>query len=739
MYEASIKAQLVDIVRDVRELVADAGKAAPTPSGGMISDWMGMCQTCEDRLEDDLLRMAAVGTIKSGKSTFINSLFSGDHLKRGAGVITSIVTKVRAADNLRAVLYFKSWGEINEEITQSLRIFFAAGMRPGKEPFDLRDANHRRWLESALENLESKYLLSNDTRNMDHVLLGAYLRGYPDVKEIVSDDNSAVYYEKDEFGRHRDFSGSEYLSAFLKDLKLEIPADSLETNIEIADCQGSDSPNPLHLAMIQDYLQSADLVVYIISSRTGLRQADITFLTMIKNMAGMSHVLFVVNADFSEHESVADLERVAGHVREELELMISDPSIYIFSSLFSLFSSTRSDLAEKDRMRLAQWEADNELVSFSRQEEKRFQEDFRKMITEQRFSILLKNQMHCLNDVVRGLGEWLKISRDVLTTDNAGAAGLLDKIGKVQQEADHVRSMIQTTMDGAVSQLKKEITSGVDKFFDIRHGNLVPGIIEFVRGYHVSYDAFRPLLEKGDFSDALFSVFQAFKQDLDRYMAENVNPVMIGFIKSREGEIARYFESLDAPFRKMIREADSSDFSHATGERDRSAIEEMSPSIDLSTIKKSRGLSVPSAVATLDYSGTLKTEAFLKLGFYRFTSGVKQLFKRSGSPENRDLPALKAGVRRVKKETEASLVFYFKSYKENIKFQYFFKLIESISEEMRFQMVNRFSGYQADLLQLKRVADENRDVKGSTISAIDDVQSRLVAVKEKMENIQESL
>ncbi len=731
MYEASIKAQLIDIAKEVRDLVEDAGKAAPTPSGGMISDWLGMCQTCEDRLQDDLLRMAAVGTIKSGKSTFINSLFSGDHLKRGAGVITSIVTKVRAADNLRAVLYFKSWGEINEEITQSLRIFFAAGMRPGKEPFDIRESQDRIWLERALESLESKYLLSNDTRNMDHVLLGAYLRGYPDVKEIVSDKNRAVYYEKDEFSRHRDFSGSEYLSAFLKDLKLEIPADSLETNIEIADCQGSDSPNPLHLAMIQDYLQTADLVVYIISSRTGLRQADIKFLTMIKNMAGMNHVLFVVNADFSEHDSVADLERVAGHVREELALMISDPSIYIFSSLFSLFSSTRSDLAEKDRMRLAQWEADNELVSFSRQEERRFQEDFRKMITEHRFSILLKNQMHCLDELLQGLGEWLGLSRDVLTTDNAGAAGLLDKIGKVQQEADRVRSMIQTTMEGSVSQLKKEITSEVDKFFDIRHGNLVPGIIEFVRGYRVSYEAFQPLLEKGDFSDALFSMFQAFKQDLDRYMAENVNPVMIGFIKSKEGEIARYFESLGAPFRKMIREADSSNFSSST--------EEPSLSLDLSTIKKSRGISIPSAAATLDYSGTLKTEAFMKLGFYRFTSGVKRLFKRSGSPENRDLPALKAGVRRVKKETEASLVFYFKSYKENIKFQYFFKLIESISEEMRFQMVNRFSGYQADLLQLKRLADENRDARGSTISAIDDIQTRLAAVKRKMEKVRDSL
>lgn len=740
MQETSIKTQLLDISGNLKELIGEAEEAVPESSGEMFSGWAAACSTCENRLEDDLLRMAVVGTIKSGKSTFINSLFSGDYLKRGAGVITSIVTKVRGSDNLRATLYFKSWGEINAEIEQSLRIFFSAGIRTKDDPFDIRDGEDRRWLRSALESLASQYLLTNDTRNMDHVVLAAYLKGYPEVANIISDENRTVSYDNEQFPLHRDYSGSEYMSAYLKDIKLEINTGNLEKNIEIADCQGSDSPNPLHLAMIQDYLHTADLVVYIVSSRTGLRQADIKFLSMIKNMAGMNYVLFVVNADFNEHESIGDLQRVAGKVREELGLIVAEPSVYIFSSLFSLFSADRDSLPEKDVMRLEQWERDEALSAFSTKEEDRFKRDFRKMITEQRFSILLKSQVHCLVQIMNDLDKWLEMSRDVLTADNAGAEALLDKIGKEQQEADKIRSMVKTTLDGAVSQLKKEITADVDTFFDPRWGDVIPGILEFVRGYSVPYDQFRNLLKKGDFSDALAAAFQAFKQDLDRYVAENVNPALMGFIRKKEAEIAGYFESMASPYSNMFRASGKKEgLRDNNGSQGADAPQSAKPLLELSSIKKAGGLSIPSAAATLNYTGTIKTEAFMKLGFYRFTSAVKKLFKQYKSPEDRDMPALKAGVRRIKKETEASLLFYFKSYRENIKFQYFSKLIESVAEEMLSRMVDRFYGYQADLIKLKRRADENRDGKAQIVRAIEESQARLAALESKVEKIRKEL
>jgi hypothetical protein len=103
-------------------------------------------------------------------------------------------------------------------------------------------------------------------------------------QRLVQADHATVVFENDRFPLHRDFVGDDAMSVYLKDVLLEIDTPGIGKGVEIADCQGSDSPNPLHLAMIQDYLTMAHLTVYVISSRTGLRQADIRFLTMIRKM-----------------------------------------------------------------------------------------------------------------------------------------------------------------------------------------------------------------------------------------------------------------------------------------------------------------------------------------------------------------------------------------------------------------------------------------------------------------------
>jgi tRNA U34 5-carboxymethylaminomethyl modifying GTPase MnmE/TrmE len=51
---------------------------------------------------DQVVRIAVVGAIKSGKSSMVNALLSRDYLKRGAGVATSIVTRMRQGDLLKA-------------------------------------------------------------------------------------------------------------------------------------------------------------------------------------------------------------------------------------------------------------------------------------------------------------------------------------------------------------------------------------------------------------------------------------------------------------------------------------------------------------------------------------------------------------------------------------------------------------------------------------------------------------
>ncbi len=738
MDDTSLKNGLLGINADIADALRRA-KQIPVLSGDSLAGWEDTCDACEGRLSEDRLRMAVIGTIKSGKSTFINALFSGDFLKRGAGVITSIVTKVRRSDRLRAILSFKSWPEINEEIQRALGLFPSENWRTTEEPFDILRESDRKALADALNSLDEKHFLTNDTRNVNSVLLTAYLKGFPRVKDVVGPESKSIVFEGDRFSEHKAYASDENLAVYLKDIHLEIDSGDIETNIEIADCQGSDSPNPLHLIMIQEYLLVADLVVYVVSSRTGLRQADINFLSMIKKMGIIEHVMFVVNCDFNEHDSIADLRRIISKVREDLTLMTPLPEIYTLSALFALFAAMEETLPEKDRMRLAQWRADAELVEFCQAEKRRFEQDFRRLITEQRYAVLLRNCLERLKTVIIDFKRWLKMNHEIFSADSAGADSLIKRIRQQQKKTDRIKSMIESTLNGGAQQIKREIRTAVDRFFDPRHGEMVPGIMEFVKNYSAGYEQFIKDAGESGFSGILASVFQAFKQDLDRYMAETVNPVLFRFVKEKELNIKEFFESLIRPYEVMVTDTLSEYQAAAESAPSEAKEAPTSETIDIDAVKKSNHLEFPKASAMLDYTATIKTEAFMKLGYYRFISTMKRLMKKKDPSHSGELAALKSGIARMKKETETSVIFHFKNYRENTKFQYMFKLIDGVSKTVYEKLVHRFQAYSTDLSRITEMVDHNQSDKSRTLELITQLQTQLADVEDRIDRMRVSV
>jgi len=126
------------------------------------------CNTISKQLAEDIVRVAVVGPIKSGKSTFVNSLFRHDYLKRGAGVVTSIVTKIHCGQNLKATVTFKSWDEINHDIEQGLTLLPIENQETEELRFDLRKEEHRQKLQDGIGSLKSDQLIIDDS-NPDNV------------------------------------------------------------------------------------------------------------------------------------------------------------------------------------------------------------------------------------------------------------------------------------------------------------------------------------------------------------------------------------------------------------------------------------------------------------------------------------------------------------------------------------------------------------------------------------------
>jgi len=740
---STLKDEILMVNQGVLKLFSTA-KSIPGMADYTFGEWEKTCESLPGKLAENTIRVAIVGTIKSGKSTFLNSIFKGEFVKRGAGVITSIVTRVRKAERLRAKLFFKSWDEVNAEMEQALVLFPSASWLAEDGRFDVRQKKEREQLQQALGELSAEHLITRSTRNINNVLLTSYLKGYESVKKFIASKTGIQVYEDDRFPDHKTYVGNETLAVYLKDVLLQISSDNVQSNIEIADCQGSDSSNPLHLSMIQDYLLLTHLIVYVISSRTGLRQADIRFLSMIKKMGIMDNIVFVVNCDFSEHDSVAELQNLVGRIREEIAMIKPDPAVYCFSALYNLFSSLEDNLSNKDRLRYDYWKADGDLIEFSNNNAASFETVFYENLARKRYALLLRNHLERLGVILAGTTDWIGLNRDVLTNDADSAALILKKIESHQKRLNQIKSSIKKTLSGAIPDIKKELQREVHRFLDAQAGPVAKDLRNFIRSYTPATDKFQSNAESVDFSQNLYLLFQDFKQALDAHISEVINPEVLRFVQEKEKRIEADFEALIIPFESIIEDAyeefngllGRGSLNPATKKRSKNAGPKME------TIIKTSGVKPPPIVAALHYSAKVRTEAVMRLGFYRALKNVKTLFKKSSDPKGKQtFKALDNAARRIKRETEKSVVFNLKDYRENLKFRFLFKLVDATSEGFTQAVLERFQAYFSDLSATIEGVGTNQKNKTRAMKILDDMDQvcqtldvRIRKVREEIEN-----
>ena len=202
-----------------------------------------------------------------------------------------------------------------------------------------------------------------------------------------------------------------------------------------------------------------------------MRQADIRFLSMIKQMGILENTLFVVNCDFSEHDNVEDLSALVERIRNELAMLRPQPDVYAISSLLNLFRAKQGKNSEKDDLRLAQWTQEEALTAYSDQESERFYSHFQDKLARERSSLLLANPVERLGVISSGLAHWARLNYDVVNGDANDVEKILEKIDFHRKQMGKVASLIKSTLDGSVQKVKKEIKVNIDRFFDARYGS----------------------------------------------------------------------------------------------------------------------------------------------------------------------------------------------------------------------------------------------------------------------------
>ncbi|NNG01666.1 MAG: hypothetical protein HKM93_19935 [Desulfobacteraceae bacterium] len=736
----TLKTELLNI-NGILTGLFETARSIPGLKNQSFDQWEDTCTGITKDTTSDDIHVAVVGTIKSGKSTFVNTLLTGDYLKRGAGVVTSIVTRVVGGEHKQAHLFFKSWDEVNHDIQQAL-ILFPDDRFSSTDNFDIRRQKDREELERAISSLSADQLFTKDMRNVNSVLLSSYLNGYDRVHDIVASDSTELHFDPDHFPDHREFVSSDALSVYLSDIRLEVADTKLGDHIEIADCQGSDSPNPLHLAMIQDYLYRTNLIVYVVSSRTGVRQADIRFLSMIKKMAIIDNILFVVNCDFSEHDSLGDLENGIEKIHEELKLLIPGAVLFSFSGLYHLFDEQQGQLSAKDQARLDQWQQESDFITYSSAERQRFFDTFYQKINRERFALLLKNHLERLSMVGDGIDQWIQLSKVMLDQDADGAGKITEKIELHRLRINQMKSVIQNTLEGAIDKLKRDLKPEIDRFFDARSGEMVRQLIDFIRSYSINYNDYLDGIESSGFGGTLYVIYQDFKQAVDIYMAENLTPEIVRFVKRLEKKLADSIVTITKPFDNMIREVIS---------EHRFALENIGLNIngseyggntelDLERIKTIVGIVIPPAKAMMRYSAHVKTDAVIRLGVYKLIGAVKKVIRKPFSSENEEtVMAFKGAVKRIKQETERSVLAQLKDHRENIKFQYVLKLADAASREINERLCERFQASVLQMAEFKNLIGEKQSDRQKANDILKDMGQTAGEIGDRIDAVREGL
>jgi Dynamin family len=677
--------------------------------------YQAICGRIPAHIREGCLKIAIVGVIKSGKSTFVNSLMGKELVKRGAGVVTSITTRIRKGKKNQANIYLKSWDDINLKLQNALLLFPDEEFDNQRlEAFDIRRKNDRQYLKKAYQTLVHDFPGTKAAMRPETLLIKHAIQGFDACKDLVQADESVICLTSKEFDKHKVYTADPNIAFYIKDVCLEVFGKAMDPNIEIADCQGADSTDPSQLAQVLTYLESSNLIVYCISSRTGLRQSDITFLKQIKNSGLLDNIVFINNCDLTEHENLDDLIKIETSIQDTFEFLKIHPRIFSFSSLYNFFLKIESRLNKKDLSRLKLWQQEKKMIQYSDLKTKEFNDFFEQAMDKNRYELLISNHLKHLDIIIRQVDQRADIFLDLLSSDKLKEETAKKTLNHLHHNASRLESIVANSIQSVVSGLKDEIKSNLNDIF-IRDENAILNKIQtHIQTASLDVEKYKFVTKESGFKQILYLLFQDFKRQLDVYVIESVRPELKKVVYDQEKRIATFFQSLFDSYRiDLLKTNEYSQFE--TKIKPIQLQKDFIDSIDIDKIKKILGLKLPAKIFEAKYTPKIKTNVFTDFTLQTMSQILSSLFN---SKSNFSFsPALKKAVVKIKQENQKIIKDQFEQFHMNLRANYFFPLIEAATREFEEKIKERFSLYHSfkeeveHLLSLKHSAKKQEKNK----------------------------
>jgi predicted transcriptional regulator len=295
---------------------------------------------------------------------------------------------------------------------------------------------------------------------------------------------------------------------------------------------------------------------------------------------------------------------------------------------------------------------------------------------------------------------WIGINQDILARDSQSTQELIARLKSHQQRVEQIKGVLKTTMTGAVAKLKEKLNVAVNRFFDVHSGDIVKKILEFVKNYQGINKSIKGKSDLAGVSKTMYLSYQEFKQALDKFITEDINPEIIQFLKTQEKEIESFLNSIIQPYGALLSDT-SNDYIGLIKKLGVSLRIEEQPLIEFSemdTRQRKAGLNPPKLVTNMHYSASIKSTAIFRLGVYSLLRNLKKVLKKPAVQREEVVRrALRGGIQQMKRETLKSVVEQLRDYRENLKFAFLLKLVENSADYLTQLMLDRFQVFFTDI------------------------------------------
>jgi hypothetical protein len=275
------------------------------------------------------------------------------------------------------------------------------------------------------------------------------------------------------------------------------------------------------------------------------------------------------------------------------------------------------------------------------------------------------------------LREQLEITDDLLGRGLAAIKELETRLAARRQPLQATLATVSQTLEGAGNRLKKTLRSRVDNLLDRHSGQVGKDLNGFIQNFTPDWDQLAPASVTPAFRPVLYQLFQEFAKALAHHVTAEVNLALVEFIREQEEWLRQELARLWQPLFLTLQESLSlyyreiADLGLAAG----------APTLEASAVARPQGLELPLLNLEVVPDWRFAREVWMRsgMGFLgRTWDALKRRLKLKGETEPRQqlLRDLGRALTVLKDLFQAELEGQLLNYREGLKFQFFFPLVD---------------------------------------------------------------